>query len=98
MFRQLYEAAARLIDRWRAGRTALNPLVPSQEARAPAPYVRRLPSPYEARWRRWAKRCRATGYRLPPLCDDAYWPTPRPPRRPRREATDDVVRAYVLRP
>lgn len=99
MFRRLYEAAARLLSGRRADRTAVNDWAHSQETRTPDPYVWRLPSPYDARWRRWAKRSRATGHRLPFPCDEEYWTAPpSPPRGPLWETSDDVVRPYVLRP
>ncbi|MFF5534201.1 hypothetical protein ACFY71_17190 [Streptomyces cinerochromogenes] len=58
----------------------------------------RKPSPYDARWRRWFKRCRAAGRWLPFPRDEEYWQAPAPVPAPRWETADDVVRLYVLRP
>ncbi|WP_432032682.1 hypothetical protein [Streptomyces antibioticus] len=91
MFRRIYEALTRR-------RTQVEPPPPAEEVRAPDPYVWRLPDPYEARWRRWAKRSRAAGYRLPFPAEEACWQTPARPAEPRWTTTDDVVRPYVLRP
>jgi hypothetical protein len=71
----------------------------AREVRTPDPYVWRLPNPYDARWRRWARRARAVGSRLPPLRDEECWQAP-PPATPAPlwETADTVVRPYVLRP
>ncbi|MET8559202.1 hypothetical protein ABZV75_00920 [Streptomyces flaveolus] len=58
----------------------------------------REPSPYDARWRRWFKRCRAAGRRLPLPRDEECWQAPSPAPAPLWETADDVVRLYVLRP
>ncbi len=65
---------------------------------AAQPHARRLPNPHDARWRRWAKRFRAAGHRLPFPRDEECWQTPAPARTPLWEPSDDVVRPYVLRP
>ncbi|MFD7819480.1 hypothetical protein ACFV6E_42220 [Streptomyces sp. NPDC059785] len=71
----------------------------AREVRTPDPYVWRLPSPYEARWRRWHKRCREAGGRLPFPREEGYWQSPpsRAGDSPWR-TEDDVVRPYVLKP
>ncbi|MFF3939090.1 hypothetical protein [Streptomyces phaeofaciens] len=71
---------------------------PAREVRSPDPYVWRLPSPREARWRRWARRSRASGHRLPFPREEECWRVPTRPRAPRWEAADELVRPYVLRP
>lgn len=58
----------------------------------------REPSPYDARWRRWFKRCRAAGRWLPFPRDEECWQAPPRATAPLRETADDVVRPYVLRP
>lgn len=99
MFRRLYEALTGLRhkhdpapDDWDAAR----------EVRQPDPYVwpqRRLPSPRDARWHRWARRSRAANHTLPFPSEEACWnDVPSRPREPSWEAADDVVRPYVLRP
>ncbi|MFG2885886.1 hypothetical protein ACGFYV_26935 [Streptomyces sp. NPDC048297] len=70
----------------------------AREVRAPDPYVWQLPNPRDARWRRWARRNRAAGHRLPFPRDEEYWTTAVTPGAPLWEAADDVVRPYVLRP
>jgi hypothetical protein len=70
---------------------------PGGEVRAPDPYVWRLPTPYDARWRRWHKRSRAAGRYLPYPEDGTNRPQPERARPPALPA-DDVVRPYVLRP
>ncbi|MEV6943924.1 hypothetical protein AB0N07_18355 [Streptomyces sp. NPDC051172] len=67
------------------------------EPRAPDPYVWRLPGPYDARWRRWARRNRAAGFRLALPGDEECWhiPTRSGTGMPLWEAADDVVRPYV---
>lgn len=94
MLRRIYDALARLRPR----RPAPSVQDLAQEARTPDPYVWRLPSPHQARWRRWARRNRAAGHRLPLLPDEECWHKPRHTRGPRWETSDDVVRPYVLRP
>ncbi len=90
MFRQAYETAARLLTR----RAALTPV---REIPTSGPPVHRLPNPRDARWRRWAKRSRAAGYRLPLPRDEECWRVPTRPGPPLREVTEDPVRTYVLR-
>ncbi|MDT0470932.1 hypothetical protein RM863_02100 [Streptomyces sp. DSM 41014] len=70
----------------------------AREVRIPDPYVWRLPTPRDARWIRWSKRCRAAGRYLPFPGEEACWQTPERPDPPHRQAGDDVVRLYVLRP
>lgn len=65
---------------------------------ADQPHAWRLPNPHDARWRRWAKRFRAAGHRLPFPRDEERWQIPAPARTPLWETSDDVVRPYVLRP
>ncbi|MFJ4620022.1 hypothetical protein [Streptomyces sp. NPDC088812] len=93
MLRSVRDAVLRLLTRTKAqqGNLAL-------EVRAPDPYVGRLPNPRDARWRRWAKRCRAAGHYLPFPCEDACWEVPDQPRPSSWQTEDDVVRPYVLRP
>ncbi|MFE7271296.1 hypothetical protein [Streptomyces sp. NPDC057623] len=93
MFRRVYDAVARLLSR-----PAVDERDLAGEVRAPDPYVWRLPNPRDARWHRWAKRCRAAGYRLPFPQDEECWPAALPSRRSLWETSDDVVRPYVLRP
>lgn len=69
----------------------------ARETRSPDPYVWRLPTPYEARWRRWHKHSRAAGRYLPFPLEEACWQTP-PRSTPPSRRTDDVVRPYALRP
>jgi hypothetical protein len=96
MFRRVYDVLARPLGRRRPSRTAVDYPGPSEEVRAPDPYVRRLPNPRDARWRRWAKRNRAAGHRLPFLRDEECWHTPSHSSSPLWETTDGVVRPYVL--
>ncbi|MEU9666448.1 hypothetical protein AB0E25_12800 [Streptomyces bobili] len=70
----------------------------AREARTPDPYVWRLPDPHDARWRRWARRSRAVGHRLPFPCREDCWEAAARPRSPSWSTDDDVVRPYVLRP
>ncbi|MGY4739927.1 ATP-binding protein [Streptomyces sp. ATMOS53] len=72
-------------------------LDPAREVPAPDPYVWPLPDPREARWRRWARRSRAAGRRLPFPREEECWRMP-VPRMSHWEAGDEVVRLYVLRP
>ncbi|MFD9432589.1 hypothetical protein [Streptomyces sp. NPDC060002] len=95
MFRRIHEAFAGLRHK--------NGLVANEwdwdavpDVRTPDPYVWRLPDPREARWRRWARRSRAAGHCLPFPQEEACWQTPARPRNPPWEASDDVVRLYVL--
>ncbi|MDQ0582447.1 hypothetical protein [Streptomyces rishiriensis] len=95
MFRRIYEALAGLRHK--------NGPVPNdrdrdagREVRMPDPYVWRLPDPREARWRRWARRNRAAGHRLPFPREEACWQTRARPRKPLWEGDDDVVRLYVV--
>ena len=98
MFRRLYEHATRLLTRPRANdRPMPYDWNLAAEPRAPDPYVWRLPSPNDARWRRWARRNREAGHRLPFPQEDDCWQIPARPRGPRWEAADDVVRPYVRR-
>lgn len=69
-----------------------------REVRVPDPYVWPLLSPYDARWRRWHKRCRAAGRYLPHPRDEPCWSSPGTSSPPAWQAEDDVVRPYVLRP
>lgn len=94
MFRRLYDALASLLTR---GRTLDGWDQLAQETRPPDPYVWRLPSPNDARWRRWSRRSRATGHRLPVLQDEDCWRVPALPRTPLWATADDPVRAYVAR-
>ncbi|MFI5854808.1 hypothetical protein [Streptomyces parvulus] len=66
--------------------------------REPDPYVWPLPSPYDARWRRWHKRCRVAGRYLPWPRDEPCWNALETPPPVPWQAEDDVVRPYVLRP
>lgn len=70
----------------------------TSEVREPDPYVWPLPSPYDARWRRWHKRCRTAGRYLPCPRDEPCWPSSGASSPPAWQAEDDVVRPYVLRP
>ncbi|GAA3802797.1 hypothetical protein GCM10022403_041070 [Streptomyces coacervatus] len=97
MFRLLYDCAVRLFTRSRSnGCLAPGDWALTQESRVPDPYVWRLPNPYDARWRRWARRNREAGHRLPFLCDEECWRVPARPREFRWETSDDVVRPYVV--
>lgn len=91
MFRRLYEALTRVI----APRTPLRDLDFTQAPRAPDPYVWRLPTPYDARWRRWSKRSRAAAYCLPFLPEEACWQTPPLPQLPPWQSETDPARPYV---
>ena len=94
MFRRLYEALTRRLT----SRTAPKEADLAREVRQPDPYVWRLPSPYDARWRRWFIRSRAAGRCLPFPPEEACWQQPPPRYRPRPwRADDDPVRPYVLR-
>ncbi|MFB0618654.1 hypothetical protein [Streptomyces sp. AGS-58] len=93
MFRTVRNALARLSPGAAPSRQDLG-----REVRLPDPYVWRLPNPHDARWRRWARRSRAAGHRLPHLRDEECWQTPRPAPAPLWETSDEVVRPYVLRP
>ncbi|WP_329217774.1 hypothetical protein OG352_16455 [Streptomyces sp. NBC_01485] len=66
------------------------------------PYVSPLPSPCNARWRRWSKsaqRARDEGWMLPPLPEEPCWrsPTARAAREEthRPLETAALVRSYV---
>ncbi|MFI9247038.1 hypothetical protein ACIGXF_31705 [Streptomyces sp. NPDC053086] len=96
MLRTLREALTRLFTRPASSGTA--PIDLAREVRAPDPYVWRLPDPYDARWRRWARRSRAAGHRLPLPRDEECWQAPPTARAPLWESSEDVVRPYVLRP
>lgn len=98
MFRRLYESATRLLARPRASDPLVNDLDLAQDVREPDPYIWRLPNPYDARWRRWARRSRAAGYRLPFPCREECWQGPARPQAPSWSTDDGVVRPYVLRP
>ncbi len=97
MFRPVRDALVGLFTRPRSGGHAVSDWELSAEVRTPDPYVWRLPDPGEARWRRWAKRSRAAGYRLPLPGAEECWNVPEPPVRPHRwdSADDDMVRLYV---
>lgn len=98
MFRRLYEYATRLFILARAnGRPMPDNYSFAAEPQAPDPYVWRLPNPHDARWRRWARRNRAVGHRLPFPCDEECWHIPKHPGTGLWEASDEVVRPYVLR-
>ncbi|MEU5363288.1 hypothetical protein ABZ354_07285 [Streptomyces sp. NPDC005925] len=71
MFRLVREAVARLFTGSGPGGWDTVP-----DIRTPDPCVRRLPTPYDARWRRWYKRCRAAGRYLPFPADEACWQDP----------------------
>jgi hypothetical protein len=93
MLRLLYDAVARLLNR-----PAVHDRDLAREVRTPDPYVWRLPNPSVARWRRWARRSRAAGHRLPFPEDEECWSAALPAQRSLWETSDDVVRPYVLRP
>ncbi|MEU6476199.1 hypothetical protein ABZ858_04785 [Streptomyces sp. NPDC047017] len=94
-FRRVRDAVVRLLT----GAPEMSDQDLGREVRAPDPYVWRLPSPYEARWRRWAKRCRAARCYLPFPREEACWAVPdRPQPAAAWPSEDDVVRPYVLRP
>jgi hypothetical protein len=94
MFRPIADAVARVFTaRPRPSEADL-----AREVRTPDPYVWRLPSPYEARWRRWFKRSRAAGRYLPLPHDEDCWRIPYDAAQPSWHTEDDVVRPYVLRP
>ncbi|WP_158692728.1 hypothetical protein [Streptomyces roseochromogenus] len=97
MFRLVYDALARLFVKPRSGNTSVADLEIAREVQTPDPYVWRLPSPYDARWRRWSKRSRAAGHRLPFPHDEECWQSPPPALAPLWESSDDVVRPYVLK-
>ncbi|MFC8566564.1 hypothetical protein ACFUIW_12480 [Streptomyces sp. NPDC057245] len=79
-------------------RTGTTAALLADRVREPDPYVWPRLSPYDARWRRWHKRCRAAGRYLPWPGDEPCWAAPdRPPASP-WQTEDDVVRPYVLRP
>lgn len=94
MLRRLCEALARLLT----PRKPLRDTDLAREVRAPDPYVWRLPTPYDARWRRWSKRSRAAGRYLPFPAEEACWQPPPRFQLPPWQADDDVVRPYVLKP
>ncbi len=98
MFRLVHETVARLLTLPRVSGPVPNDWDLAQEARTPDPYVWRLPSPGDARWRRWAKRSRAAGYHLPFPHDEECWGASLPAAAPLWASSDDVVRPYVLRP
>ncbi|MEU0738273.1 hypothetical protein [Streptomyces sp. NPDC006134] len=93
MFRLIREAVVRVLTRPEADDRDL-----ARETRSPDPYVWRLPTPYEARWRRWHKRSRAAGRYLPFPCEETCRRIPPRPRPPAWHTDDEVVRPYVLRP
>ncbi|RRQ77083.1 hypothetical protein CQW39_19305 [Streptomyces griseofuscus] len=97
MFRRLYDALARPFTRSRRRDTKATDLEIAREVRNPDPYVWPLPNPYDARWRRWAKRNRAANHRLPILRDEACWRNTAPLCVPLWEAADEVVRPYVFK-
>lgn len=96
MLRRLCDAVTRLLTRPQPHEPPMADL--AQEVRAPDPYVWRLPSPHDARWRRWARRSREVGHRLPFPCREDCWEATTGPRSPSWSTDDDVVRPYVLRP
>jgi hypothetical protein len=94
MFRLLYDAVAQ-----RLSRPVVRDRDLTREVWAPDSYGWWLPNPREARLGRWARRSRAAGYRLPfPDDDEVCGPDAAPSQQPLRETSDDMVRAYVLRP
>jgi len=93
MFRRLYDAAARLLS----PRTPLSDKDLVWEPRTPDPYAWRLPNPYDARWRRWFKRSRATGRHLPFPAEEACWHSPPHPQLPPWQGENDPVHPYVPR-
>lgn len=93
MFRTVRDAVARLLPGAAPSDGDLG-----REVRTLDPYVWQLPNPHDARWRRWARRCRAAGHQLAFLRDEECWRTPTWAPAPLWETTDDVVRPYVLRP
>ena len=97
MSRRLSDALARPFTRSRRRDTKAADLEIAREVRTPDPYVWPLPNPYDARWRRWAKRNRAAGHRLPVLSDEVCWQSTTHPCRPHWETADNVVRPYVLK-
>ncbi|MET7742874.1 hypothetical protein [Streptomyces sp. NPDC005385] len=98
MFRRAYDALARAFRRPGSAPHAMDDWDLAGEVRTPDPYVWRLPDPYDARWRRWARRNRAAGHRLPFPRDEECWRIPPPPAPVPWGTSDDVVRLYVLRP
>lgn len=97
MLRRVHDALARLLGRPRSSSPAVNALALAGEVRPPDPYAWQLPNPRDARWRRWAKRNRAAGHRLPFPRDEERWHIRTHPHVPLWEATDDVIRPYILR-
>ncbi|MFG2604038.1 hypothetical protein ACGFT2_10875 [Streptomyces sp. NPDC048514] len=94
MFRPITDAVARVF----ASRPQVRETDLAREVRTPDPYVWRLPSPYEARWRRWFKRSREAGRYLPVPRDEGGRRLPSDAVQPSWQTEDDVVRPYVLRP
>lgn len=94
----MFRLTARLVSELAA---VLRPRPPSppvpaavdQPPRTPDPYVWTLPSPGQARWRRWY-RCKNPADLLLP--DEDCWQQPPTPRPPKWTTTDDVVRLYVV--
>ncbi|MFE1798516.1 hypothetical protein ACFW9L_20460 [Streptomyces sp. NPDC059517] len=97
MFRFLRDAVARLLSRPRHRRPEAGDWDLAREVRAPDPYVWRLPSAHDARWRRWSRRHRLTGCYPPLLPEEACWKPPTRFRTPPPQVEDDMVRLYVLR-
>ncbi|MFF0790768.1 hypothetical protein [Streptomyces spiralis] len=97
MFRRVRDAVARRFTRPRSNGSGSGDWNLAQEVREPGPYAERLPSPHDARWRRWAERSRTAGHHLPFPRDEECWHIPARPGAPLWEAADDVVRPYVLR-
>lgn len=93
MLRRLYEATTRLLT----PRTPLSDKALAREPRTPDPYVWRLPTAYDARWRRWSKRSRAVGGHLPFPTEEACWQSPPRPQLPLWQSENDPARFYVLR-
>jgi hypothetical protein len=94
MFRRLYEATTRLLTH-RTPRTPLPDTDLGGEVRTPDPYVWRLPTPHDARWKRWHKRSRAAGRHLPFPLDEPCWQLPPEHQQPPWQAESDLVRPYV---
>jgi hypothetical protein len=103
MFHRVHDRLVRLLGGPRPTGPTAGDLDLVREARTPDPYVWRLPDPYDARWRRWARRNRTAGRYLPFPREEECWQVPartRPPptrQTPSWQTDDDVVRPYVVR-
>ncbi|WP_159074178.1 hypothetical protein [Streptomyces dioscori] len=96
MFRFLLDAVARLRGRPRPRRPEVGDWDLARQVRAPDPYVWRLPSPHDARWRRWSRRHHLTGCYPPLMAEEDCWKRPARLRTPPSQTEDDMVRLYVL--